>query len=925
MTGSVRVLHVDDEPDFADLTAQFLEREDERIDVVSETSASDGLARLADGAFDCIVSDYRMPGMDGLEFLASVRERYPDLPFILFTGRGSEEVASDAITAGATDYLRKRNGTEQYQLLANRVLNAVEQYRSKRRAAELDRIRTLTRDINQTLVRADSREEIETRVCGIISDSDPYLFAWIGDVDAETDRVEPRASAGVEDGYLDDLTVTADESPTGQGPGGTAIRERRVAVSQDVADDPEFEPWRDRALERGYRAVAAVPLAYEETLYGELVVYAGRPDAFDEDERALLVELGDDISHAFHSFDVREQLREERDRREALFGNAPAPVIAGTIHENGEHRISDANDAFENVFGYGAEEVVGEDVAEVVVPPGTERHEQFRKRVMAGGPTIAEVERTTADGPRDFLLTVVPYGGDDEGAGGWYAWYTDISERTEREQAIEELHSTTDAFMEATTPEDVAETTVDAVRDVLEMPANGVYLYDEKAGRLAPVSWTAKTEEVVGEPPTFAPDEGLAGTAFETGEPQIYDDVSTVPERLNPDMDVRSQIIYPLDEHGVLLIGSPDPGAFSDIDISFAGTLAAHATTALERVERENELARRQQLFEAILETSIEGILVVDENREYATWNQQFVDMWGVPEELLGDEAEGLGFEYALDQLEHPQEFIDGVEYLYGHPHEESRDEIRLADGRVFDRYSAPIRTDDGSYFGRVWFFRDITEQETRKRELARQNERLEEFASVVSHDLRNPLNVAQGRLSLAREQRDSEHLESAAEAVDRSISLIGDLLTFAREGERANCVETVDIAEICDDCWQNVETADATLVNGTERAIRADPGRLRQLFENLMRNAVDHGGQEITVTVGDLDGGFYVADDGPGIPEGERDQVFDAGYSTAREGTGFGLDIVREIAEAHGWNVRVTDSTAGGVKFEITGVESTG
>jgi PAS domain S-box-containing protein len=132
----IRILHVDDEPDFADLTETFLEQEDDRFTVETAASADDGLEELGDRPPDCIVSDYNMPGKDGLEFLQAVRDEYPNLPFILFTGRGTEEVASDAISAGATDYLRKGSGTGQYSLLANRILNAVTQYRSEARFRE---------------------------------------------------------------------------------------------------------------------------------------------------------------------------------------------------------------------------------------------------------------------------------------------------------------------------------------------------------------------------------------------------------------------------------------------------------------------------------------------------------------------------------------------------------------------------------------------------------------------------------------------------------------------------------------------------------------------------------------------------------------------------------------------------------------------
>jgi PAS domain S-box-containing protein len=133
---SVSVLCVDDDPDFADLIARFVERESDRLTTATATSASEGLDRLDDGAFDCVVSDYDMPGMDGLAFVRAVRDERPDLPFVLFTGRGSEELASDAISAGVTDYMRKDGGVEQYAVLARRVLNAVEGNRARRRATD---------------------------------------------------------------------------------------------------------------------------------------------------------------------------------------------------------------------------------------------------------------------------------------------------------------------------------------------------------------------------------------------------------------------------------------------------------------------------------------------------------------------------------------------------------------------------------------------------------------------------------------------------------------------------------------------------------------------------------------------------------------------------------------------------------------------
>jgi len=134
--GGVDILHVDDDKGLASLTADLLERKDSRFNVVTAASATEGLQLLSDLSPDCIVSDFEMPGIDGLEFLEAVRAEHAKLPFILFTGRGSEEIASDAISAGATDYLQKQSGTEQYELLANRINNAVTRNRSEQQLRE---------------------------------------------------------------------------------------------------------------------------------------------------------------------------------------------------------------------------------------------------------------------------------------------------------------------------------------------------------------------------------------------------------------------------------------------------------------------------------------------------------------------------------------------------------------------------------------------------------------------------------------------------------------------------------------------------------------------------------------------------------------------------------------------------------------------
>jgi PAS domain S-box-containing protein len=217
---------------------------------------------------------------------------------------------------------------------------------------------------------------------------------------------------------------------------------------------------------------------------------------------------------------------------------------------------------------------------------------------------------------------------------------------------------------------------------------------------------------------------------------------------------------------------------------------------------------------------------------------------------------------------------------------------------------------------------RDISTQKEREQQLQVTNERLEEFASIVSHDLRNPLNVAQARVQLAQEECESDHLPAAVEAHDRMEALITDLLMLSRAGTQISEPEPVALGPLIETCWRTVSTADATLVIDTDRHVLADRSRLQQLLENLIRNAVQHGGRDVTVTVGELDAGFYVEDDGRGVPESGHTKIFEAGSSLTDAGTGLGLSIVKQIVDAHDWQIRYTDATAGGARFELTNLK---
>ncbi|MFB6354285.1 MAG: PAS domain S-box protein [Halobacteriales archaeon] len=240
----------------------------------------------------------------------------------------------------------------------------------------------------------------------------------------------------------------------------------------------------------------------------------------------------------------------------------------------------------------------------------------------------------------------------------------------------------------------------------------------------------------------------------------------------------------------------------------------------------------------------------------------------------------------------------------------------------VVEQTIAPVADDRGELTNFVAINHEITSLKRREAALERQNERLEEFAGTLSHDLRNPLNVATGQLELARRTGEPAHFERAERALDRMRTLIDDALALARQGVAVRDPRPVALGAVARDAWRNVETEDATLECTVPRdlTVAADESRLAELFENLFRNAVEHGGPGVSVVVGPLEGrpGFFVADDGPGIPAAERDEVFTAGFTTSADGTGLGLPIVREIAAGHDWGIDLTTSEAGGARFEF-------
>lgn len=340
----------------------------------------------------------------------------------------------------------------------------------------------------------------------------------------------------------------------------------------------------------------------------------------------------------------------------------------------------------------------------------------------------------------------------------------------------------------------------------------------------------------------------------------------------------------------------------------------------LQDITDSQQLQRR---YQALIENSSDLIIVVTPEEEMTYVSPSLQSIMGVdPEQLLGENA----FTYVHE--DDRDEFKRLFNRLLENPGEKFRYEYRAPDAEgnwLYLEASVWNLLDNPFVEGIVVNAREVTERKQRERALKQANEQLEQFASIVSHDLRSPLTVAHGHLELAQETDEPDHFERVEAALVRMDNIIEDMLELTRKGMAISETTPVNIELVAQQAWDHVETGDATLVNGDSATVLADRPRLLQLFENLFRNAVEHGvteenTEELTVTVGH-DGSLYIADNGEGIPPELRDDVLDVGYSTSSGGIGLGLSIVTRIADAHGWTVRVTESADGGTRIEFDGV----
>lgn len=867
----IRVLCVDDEPGVAPMVAAALERVDDQLSTVVATTPAAGIEQIAACSIDCVVSGYEMADTDGLAFLETVRADQPELPFILFPAEGSEQIASRAISAGATDYMERAAGLEQYRLLAKRISNAVSRYRAHDLAMTVhERARTVLEaapdailvSVDGTAVYANpaavslcgvgSAAELTAQPITTLVEMDADIVTVVEDGDRTLDGTRGRvnASDGVQsvdvtarqidwegnDGAVFVLTNASDtapdrartasvlgavfeESPDGvivTAPDGTILtyNQRFVTlwgIEETVLDTGDIE-----LVQHLLSDTVRDPEQFTRQVDEQLSIR--KPTQFeialedgrmlDQRVRPLDAEDGSPLGQAWFYRDVTDDRRLEREQ-EAVFDRMTDAVCAF----DADWRFTFLNESAEELFGRSREELLGTSVWETLPDTaGTEIAEQYRHAIETQEPISVETYYETLD--RHVETRVFP---SETGA---TVYFRDVS----RERTVESR----------------LRQTVEDLETLYQIASDQDRSFEKKREQLL----------------TF-------GTEYLD---LPYGFVTEIDEN-------QQQIIESVGDHDLL-----QPGESCPLEQSYCRKTISTKSGFLA-VENAREAGWEADVAYDVFElgTYIGAKLLVD-GALYGTLCFASTDPRG-------------------------QEFTDGERTLV----------------EVMAR----------------WLSYEYDQKLSQER-LEQQNEQLERFAEMVSHDLRNPLNVAMTRVELLRDDSDSEHLDAIDGAHERMQDLIEDILLLARQDQQLDDRTDLALEAVASDAWADVQTDDATLTIDVTRMIHASESRLKQLFENLFRNSVEHSSttsqtqsddaiehtdQPVSITVGELADGFYVEDDGPGIDPEDREQIFEEGYSTNSEGTGLGLNIVREVVRAHDWEISVTAGENGGARFEIIGV----
>ncbi|WP_439025430.1 PAS domain-containing protein [Haloarchaeobius sp. DT45] len=638
----------------------------------------------------------------------------------------------------------------------------------------------------------------------------------------------------------------------------------------------------------------------------------------------------------------------ETRRDDIVRSDALERVSDGVVAFDADLRYTYVNEQAASLLERDSDELIGEYVWDVFPDEeGSVADDRITEALETQQQRSYERYSTTAE--RWFEARIYP---DEDGL---LIYFTDISDRKSYEQELERVNQQLTALVENT--------------------SEAVYIKDDEGQY-------QRMNEAAAAFFDLTPEEVLGKRDEELFDPASARTVREVDERIMRSNESDSfEAVQYIDGERHVFLDNKFP--YHDEDGEVAGVMGI-SRDITDRKRREQELKTVKEEYETVFENAQDSLFLVDVDTEesddtadpdrstashdvtfrFERLNPRHQHVSGMStDELRGQTPrEAFGEDVgATIEANYRRCFETRAPITY-------EEELPMPAGNiVWQTKLAPLVV-DGEVTRIIGTARDVTERVERERELERQNERLDEFAGVITHDLRNPLSIAWLHLEFLREEYEDDHLDAVADSLDRMQAIIDDTLTLARQGKTVGETTPVPITSLVGQCWRMVETDGAKLDLRDEFSLCGDRDRVQNVFENLFRNSVEHGAPRasgeagdsvehgstsnrtqsgdsveqsstgnrtqsgdsvkhgddgVTIGIGRLgDCGFYVEDDGPGIPVDQREAVFEPGHSTAENGTGFGLAIVNRVADAHGWDLTVTTGSEGGARFEFTGVD---
>ncbi|WP_255169027.1 PAS domain S-box protein [Natrononativus amylolyticus] len=782
--------------------------------------------------------------------------------------------------------------------------------------------------VRHALVPATTRSELVSGLCESFPTREGDTRLWLGELDGTGTVIRPHAAAGVDRDALEAVPLD----------GSSAAAEALEAALTTGESQFVDRPVDGESDSDGQRTpTAVVPLIPAGTPYGALWITQETP--FDADDRTALATLREALESALEAFDAdgavddcgdarditdprsdERRLSRHRDRLTALTDRLLETVPTGVMMFDADGELAQFNQRAADIMGSsGVAAMNGAADSEWVLTtadgePLSESAYPATRVLETGEALYSEefrLEHPTND-PVWLSVNGAPVP-EPQGATAAVLAFEDITDQKERERYLQDAKSQLEAATDA--------------------GAVGTWEWHIPEDRFVCGASFARTFGV-------DPDEARSGVPLEELTSSIHAaDRERVAEQIREAVDGCEEYeaeyrVWDADGELRWVVarghvecdedGNPEtfPGALADIT---------------DRKQVEEALKRHKDQLRTLIRLLPVGVVVAGAEGRFIEANETAKQIWGGDVFDAESPADYEKFPVWSAETGEPVTFEDRPmnRVLAGEELTEPEVlEMEAADGtrRVIMVHGMPVRDPTGDVSRGVVTITDITERKRREQQLERQNNRLESFASMLAHELRNPLSIGKIYLPAATDgdRAAASEVETALDRIEKTIEM---LLVLTRGTELAVDPQPVSLGETAADVWSGLDEPVGSLRIESDPVIDVEPTHLTHLLENLFRNSVEHGSSDdrdgsrpddagsVTVRVGALEDGFYVEDTGPGIPADRRERVFEAGYTTGATGLGLGLTFIAQLAETYGWECAITDADDGGARFEFTGV----